>query len=179
MNHRLGISLTLSVGLGLLLSVLGAGLATAQGVSGGGLTNLQKRHVSGVVSVGLDSEVALGQASVRASVSAQASVAVAPSATLNASPSPSGKCAVTRGSNVEVNQDCLNLSDGNLQGRSQAQNETSIAQDPNAPNHLVAGFNDYRRGDGTCGTSWSVNGERPGRTAPCRPASSAEPPSAA
>jgi hypothetical protein len=162
MNHRLGISLTLSVGLGLLLSVLGAGVATAQGVSGGGLTNLQKRHVSGVVSVGLDSEVASSQASVRASVrasvNAQALGALAASAAPNALPAPGGKCAVTRGSNVEVNQDCLNLSDGDLQGRSQAQNETSVAQDPNAPDHLVAGFNDYRRGDGTCGISWSVNG---------------------
>jgi hypothetical protein len=158
MNHRLGISLTLSVGLGLLLSVLGAGVATAQGVSGGGLTNLQKRHVSGVVSVGLDSDVALSQASVRASVNAQALGALAASAAPNALPAPGGTCAVTRGSNVEVNQDCLNLSDSDLQGRSQAQNETSVAQDPNAPNHLVAGFNDYRRGDGTCGTSWSVNG---------------------
>jgi hypothetical protein len=158
MNHRLGKSLTLGLGVGLLLSVLGADVATAQGVSGGGLTNLQKRHVSGVVSVVLDSEVASNQASVRASVNAQALGALAASTAPNALPDPSGKCAVTRGSNIEVNQDCLNVSDSNLQGRSQAQNETAIAQDPNAPNHLVAGFNDYRRGDGTCGTSWSVDG---------------------
>ena len=58
-------------------------------------------------------------------------------------------------SNVKVNQNCLNLSDPNLQGRGQAQNETSIAQDPLNPNNVVASYNDYRRGDGTCGTSYS------------------------
>jgi hypothetical protein len=151
MNHRARILLTL--GLGLTLSVL-AGTATAQGVSGSALTAVQKRHVSGVVSVELDSQVA----SSRAPVHAQALSALALSTTSNTLPNFSGKCSVNRGSNIEVNQNCLNLSDSDLQGRSQAQNETSIAQDPNAPNHLVAGFNDYRRGDGTCGTSWSVDG---------------------
>jgi hypothetical protein len=144
----------LTLGLGLTLSVLSAGIASAQAVSGSGLTALQKRHVSGMVSVDLDSQVA----SNRASVNAQALSALALSTTSNALPSFSGKCTVNRGSNIEVNQNCLNLSDSDLQGRSQAKNETSIAQDPNAPNHLVAGFNDYRRGDGTCGTSWSVDG---------------------
>src|SRR5437868_3199690 len=39
-------------------------------------------------------------------------------------------CASQLGSNVKVNQNCLNLTDSNLQGRGQAQNETAIAQDP-------------------------------------------------
>lgn len=56
-----------------------------------------------------------------------------------------------------MNQNCLNLSDTNLQGRGQAQNETAIAVDPMQPNHLVASYNDYRRGDGTCGTSFSLD----------------------
>src|SRR5439155_15876613 len=49
------------------------------------------------------------------------------------------------------------LTDPNLQGRGQAQNETSIAQDPNQPNHMIASYNDYRRGDGTCGVSYSLD----------------------
>ena len=53
---------------------------------------------------------------------------------------------------------CLNLTDSDLQGRGQAQNETSMAVDPNNPAHLVASYNDYRRGDGTCGVSYSLNG---------------------
>jgi hypothetical protein len=62
------------------------------------------------------------------------------------------------GSNVKVNQNCLNLTDPSLQGRGQAQNETAIAQDPNRSTHLVATFNDYRRGDGTCGAAFSTDG---------------------
>ena len=42
-------------------------------------------------------------------------------------------CPANRGSNVRVNQNCLNLTDPDLQGRGQAQNETAIAQDPNNP----------------------------------------------
>src|SRR3954451_9186524 len=39
-------------------------------------------------------------------------------------------CPVNRGANVRVNQNCLNLTDPDLSGRGQSQNETSIAQDP-------------------------------------------------
>lgn len=68
------------------------------------------------------------------------------------------QCAQNLGGNTKVNQNCLNLSDADLQGRSQAQNETSIAEDPLHPNHLVASYNDYRRGDGTCGVSYTLDG---------------------
>ena len=64
-------------------------------------------------------------------------------------------CASRLGSNVKVNQNCLNLSDPDLQGRGQAQNETAIAIDPSNPNRMVSSYNDYRRGDGTCGISYS------------------------
>jgi len=57
-----------------------------------------------------------------------------------------------------VNQNCTNLSDADLPGRGQASNEPFIAQDPNAPDHLVASFNDYRAGEGTCATAYSRNG---------------------
>lgn len=68
------------------------------------------------------------------------------------------ECAVKRGSNVEVNQNCLNVTDPDLQGRAQAQNETAVAVDPNNSRHVVVSYNDYRRGDGTCGTSYSLDG---------------------
>ncbi|TML56980.1 MAG: exo-alpha-sialidase [Actinobacteria bacterium] len=75
-------------------------------------------------------------------------------------PRGSGDCATNISSNIKVNQNCLNLTDPDLQGRGQAQNETSIAINPNNTNQLVASFNDYRRGDGTCGVSWSTDGGR-------------------
>lgn len=78
----------------------------------------------------------------------------------NYAPHGSGDCSVVLTSNVKVNQNCLNLSDPDLQGRGQAQNETSIAVDPMDANNLVASYNDYRRGDGTCGSSWSTDSGR-------------------
>src|SRR2546421_1597840 len=72
-------------------------------------------------------------------------------------PRGSDGCPTNLSSNIKVNQNCLNLSDPDLQGRGQAQNEESIAADPNQPNHLIASYNDYRRGDGTCGVSYSLD----------------------
>jgi hypothetical protein len=76
----------------------------------------------------------------------------------NYSPSGNTGCAENRGNNVKVNQECLTVSDLDLQGRGQAQNEESIAADPNNSNHLVASQNDYRRGDGNCYAAYSLNG---------------------
>jgi hypothetical protein len=76
---------------------------------------------------------------------------------VNYYPNSAGKCGANLGSDVKVNQNCLNIADPDLQGRSQANNETSIAQDPFAPNHLVASDNNYIRGDGTCGTHFSLD----------------------
>jgi hypothetical protein len=73
-------------------------------------------------------------------------------------PSGSGQCAANKGSNVKVNVNCLNITDANLQGRGQANNETSIAENPFQPKQLVASNNDYVRGDGTCGSSYSTDG---------------------
>ena len=42
----------------------------------------------------------------------------------------------------------------------QANNETSIAYDPNNPNTMIASANDYRRGDGNCYTSYTGDGGR-------------------
>ncbi len=72
-------------------------------------------------------------------------------------PAATAECSTNYGSNIKVNQNCLNLSDSDLQGRAQANNETSIAQDPLQPTHLVASNNDYVRGDGTCGAAYSTS----------------------
>jgi hypothetical protein len=118
--------------------------AAVHGLSLHGLSKLQKRHLSGFASF----EAGIG-------VSAKA-----PAARANARMSNAGVnlCPHNLGSNVLVNQNCLNVTDADLQGRAQAQNETAIAQNPFNPRQLVAGFNDYRRGDGTCGTAFSRNG---------------------
>jgi hypothetical protein len=70
-------------------------------------------------------------------------------------------CPVNRGSNVRVNQDCLNQADPDLQGRAQAQNETAVAQDPRNPDNIVAASNDYRRGDSGCYPYYSSDGGKP------------------
>src|SRR6185312_9080077 len=76
----------------------------------------------------------------------------------NYSPSSKGECSSNLGGNVKVNQNCLNLTDGSLQGRGQANNEPSISQDPINPSHVVASDNNYIRGDGTCGAHFSLDG---------------------
>ncbi|HEY2354615.1 MAG TPA: sialidase family protein [Gaiellaceae bacterium] len=76
----------------------------------------------------------------------------------NYTPSGSSGCAENQGNNVKVNQECEVVSDPDLQGRGQSQNEESIAADPNSPQHLVASQNDYRRGDGNCEGAYSLNG---------------------
>jgi len=73
-------------------------------------------------------------------------------------PSQQGACSQTKGQDTKVNQNCLNLSDPTLQGRSQANNEPSIAVNPFNSQNLVASDNNYIRGDGTCGSYFSTNG---------------------
>ncbi len=68
------------------------------------------------------------------------------------------QCSGNRGSNIKVNQNCVTLTDSDLQGRGQANNETSISIDPNNPDHIVVSDNDYRRGDGSCITEYSLDG---------------------
>ncbi len=72
-------------------------------------------------------------------------------------PTGTGACSANFGTNIKVNQNCLNVTDSDLQGRGQANNETSIAEDPLHPTNLVASNNDYVRGDGTCGTAYSTD----------------------
>ncbi|RFU42044.1 exo-alpha-sialidase, partial [Actinomadura logoneensis] len=70
------------------------------------------------------------------------------------------RCDGRRGANVKVNQNCQNVTDAVLAGRGQAQNETWVAVNPNDPRQIVASYNDYRRGDGTCGVDHSSDGGR-------------------
>ena len=80
--------------------------------------------------------------------------------TINYFPSSQGNCSADLGNNVKVNQNCLNLTDPDLQGRGQANNEPSISVDPFEPRQLVASDNNYIRGDGTCGSYFSQDGGR-------------------
>jgi hypothetical protein len=75
-------------------------------------------------------------------------------------PTQQGQCSQTKGQDVKVNQNCLNLTDPDLQGRGQANNEPSISVDPFDSRHLVASDNNYIRGDGTCGAHFSLDGGR-------------------
>ncbi|HWG61302.1 MAG TPA: sialidase family protein [Streptosporangiaceae bacterium] len=118
--------------------------ATARGIALPGLNHIQKRILSGFASfegnIGVPSHPARARAGTRM-----------PSSAVSLCPS-------NIGSNVLVNQNCLNVTDPDLQGRGQAQNETAIAQNPVNPSQLVGGYNDYRRGDGNCYGAFSGNG---------------------
>lgn len=122
----------------------------------GHLNKIQRRILSGFVA----SELASGGSATpnaRPAASALSPLAGTPR---NYFPLATGGCPQLLGANVKVNQNCLNLTDSDLQGRAQAQNETSIAADPSQSTHLVASENDYRRGDGQCGAQWSIDAGR-------------------
>jgi hypothetical protein len=118
--------------------------AAVHGLSLHGLSKSQKNHLSGFASFEAGIGVPAKAPAVRAGPR-MSNVGV-------------NLCPRNFGPNVLVNQNCLNVTDPDLQGRGQAQNETAIAQNPLNPRQMVAGFNDYRRGDGTCGTAFSRNG---------------------
>jgi hypothetical protein len=133
--------------VGVVLAV-GSSTAGAQPFGYQSLNSVQQRHVSGLLAAELG-----------AAPAARTAAPLQRAVTVPQTPGPNG-CPARRGSNVKVNVNCLNLTDSDLQGRAQAQNETWMAADPNNPQHLVASYNDYRRGDGTCGVSYSLNGGR-------------------
>jgi hypothetical protein len=128
-----------------------AGISTgdkaAHATRGPILTPLQQRLASGTLARALEERSATAAAPLRAQQQT-----IGPTALTG--------CPVNRGANVRVNQDCQNLSDPDLAGRGEAQNETAVAQDPNNPAHLVASQNDYRRGDSSCYTAYSTDGGR-------------------
>jgi hypothetical protein len=126
------------------LNVLTASTATAAPFGYNQLNSIQKRLVSGLLASELNGADA---AQLRGK---------APSAAKRVG-ATSAACTNQFGSNIKVNQNCLNISDADLAGRAQSQNETWVAVDPNNANHVLASYNDYRRGDGTCGVSYSLD----------------------
>lgn len=120
--------------------------AEAKSLTYSDLNKIQRRLLDGLVSTDLD----LSQQSTHTNTAAQR----------NYYPSSDDGCPRNLGNNVKVNQNCLNITDTALQGRGQAENETAIAEDPLHPENLIAGFNDYRRGDGNCYGAFSRNGGR-------------------
>jgi hypothetical protein len=145
------------------LLVLAAAVALAAAVGGGVTTHtaratsvyaqlspIQKRLLSGFASIELSPSRGGSASSLRSE----------PLGKTGAGPNniDSATCPDGIGDNIRVNQNCLNISDPDLQGRGQTQNETAIAADPTNEERMVASYNDYRRGDGTCGVSYSRTG---------------------
>lgn len=118
--------------------------AAVKGITLPGLNHIQKRLLSGFASFEENAGVPAHPASARAATRISSGTA--------------GLCPANIGSNVLVNQNCLNVTDPDLQGRGQAQNEVSIAENPAKPSQVVGSFNDYRRGDGNCYAAFSRNG---------------------
>jgi len=135
------VALPLSVGTG-------SSPAHATGISYDQLTKMQQRLLSGGSALALQG--AAGNSTSNSSV--------------NPAYTPRGNgdkgCQDNVASNVKVNANCLNISDPDLAGRGQANNETSIAYDPNDEKVMIASANDYRTGDGNCYTSYTGDGGR-------------------
>jgi hypothetical protein len=134
-------------GVGGALGAVGSGGQAAEAARAPGLTPLQQRLASGAVRDAMQDRTAA-----RVSPQLQALAQIGPTDLTG--------CPANRGSNVQVNQDCQNVSDPDLAGRGQAQNETAVAQDPSRPERMVAAANDYRRGDSNCHTSYSSDSGR-------------------
>src|SRR5579871_3027561 len=138
---------------GVLLGRVGGHAPVARALDYSHLTTLQKRLLSGFAELTLNPAHANDRgAQVQGATQAPGAAPSTTSPAAGAGCRPGGL-----GSDVVVNQNCLNLSDGDLQGRGQAENETAIAVGPRIPSHFIAGYNDYRRGDGNCGSSYWLN----------------------
>ena len=119
----LALAAVLAIGLVVAPSALRAPRAGAavHGLSLQGLNKVQRRILSGFAS----SEAGIGVP--------KATARVRTGAPMRAGAASSALCPGNFGSNVLVNQNCLNVTDPDLQGRGQAQNETAIAQNPLRP----------------------------------------------
>jgi hypothetical protein len=156
-KRRGALLLVVALAAGAVLVELGGSAVSAAPAGQLKLTKMQKRILSGFASFELASAGALEAKSSAKPAKIHITPGLAHAAGGNGGSGLSG-CPFRLGNNVNVSQNCLNLSDPDLQGRGQAQNETAIAQDPNDSRQLIAGYNDYRRGDGTCGPDASSRG---------------------
>jgi hypothetical protein len=123
------------------------------------LTKTQKRLLSGFASA----EVDQARGTLAPKTARTAPKRYAPSSGPSGNfyvPSGSRGCAYTLGGDVNMDTDCQNISDADLAGRGQAQNETYISQDHNRPGNLLGSSNDYRRGDGGCFGYYSLDNGR-------------------
>jgi hypothetical protein len=151
--------------LAALAAILAIGFLIAPYGGGTQHNGLGKQHASAALTAfslnglsPIQQRILSGFAAFEGNVGGSARTAQArPATPAPTSPAPD-LCPGNLGANRRVNQNCLNVTDATLQGRSQAQDETAIAQNPGNTRQLVAGFNDYRRGDGTCGAAFSSNG---------------------
>ncbi|MEV2196552.1 hypothetical protein AB0I02_37070 [Streptomyces phaeochromogenes] len=136
--------------MGILATALSAAVialprpqATAQPFGYDQLTPIQKSRVSGLAAEAMGPPVTTAQ---RRAASAGAEQTDVPG------------CGGRRSGNITVNQGCLNVSDADMNGPAQAQNQPGVTVNPNNPKQMVASYNDFRRGQGTCGVSYSGDG---------------------
>ena len=123
------------------------------------LTKTQKRLISGFASAEVDQ--ARGALAPKAAQAGPQRYGPATGTSGNFFvPSGSRGCAYTLHGDVNMDTDCQNVSDPDLAGRGQAQNETFISQDHNRPGNLLGSSNDYRRGDGGCFGYYSLDNAR-------------------
>jgi hypothetical protein len=175
------LTLVLALGVSAFVAIVVGAAApsgSARGISYASLNPVQKAHVSGALAAALGSRGVAAKAVLAPGCSSidpgeegdEGDDACPPAnfapagggggAATSYQPSGQDACAESRGDNVKVNQNCLNVSDPDLAGRGQAQNETAVAIDPNNKNHVIASQNDYRRGDGGCYGAYSLDGGR-------------------
>jgi hypothetical protein len=155
------IGLTGLVTAAVLLALGGQSVDAAQPMRYDHLTKVQKRLLSGFVSTEVDTARGVLQKS-----SKGASAPVGASRLPYYQPHSAAGCTYRFGSNVNMDTDCQNVTDADLAGRGQAQNETYISENHFRPGSLVGSSNDYRRGDGNCYGYWSSsNGRAWGDTA--------------
>jgi hypothetical protein len=140
----------LLAGAAVALAGFGSDRPAARAKGAGALKPMQRRLLSGMASKALDQRAPTRPRALQR----QRAVPGAPGSTTETG------CPANLGADVRVNQNCQNLTDPDLQGRAQSQNETAIAQDPNNPDHIVGSSNDYRRGDGNCYAYYSGDGGR-------------------
>jgi hypothetical protein len=151
--RRFKLTLLAMVPLALALVSQPGVVVPAQGMNWANLPQIEKRLISGPAAEMLDPTPAANPSTAGAGPRTFTPVVVPQSYT----PVTGGCPETLGGNNIKVNQNCLNITDADLQGRGQAQNETSMAIDPSNPTHLLASYNDYRRGDGNCYGTYSLD----------------------